>query len=303
MNWPFFAKSQSIRRAAFTLIELLAVIAILSVLIALLLPAIQAAREAARRTACTNNLRQLGVALQNHVSQHKKFPNNGGFTEDSLIRATDGSMTHISTFSFAEVTNLKWGVGQAGKQPAEQPGSWGYALLPYVEQNNAYQNVDFKQLQPLFLCPTRARPVPEPTQDDLLGSYESGGWAWAKTDYAGNKFGIPNLPEIFGPQDIRDGLSNTIAIGEKAFNPLRQLPTSWYWDEPLFSGGSDGTVRDGLKIVNEHQAVDFRWNWGSAHPGVAGFLFFDGSFHWKAATIEEGTLKKLLELDDGEQLQ
>ncbi len=287
---------------AFTLIELLAVIAIIAVLVALLLPAIQAAREAARRTRCSNNLRQLGVALQHHGSQQKRFPNNGGFTEDSLVRAADGTMTSISTFSFAEVTNLKWGVGQPGKLPQEQPGSWAYALLPYVEQQQAYQGVAFREVQPLFLCPTRARPLPEPTQDDLLGSYVSGGWAWAKTDYAGNKFGMPNLPETVGPKDIRDGLSNTIAIGEKAYSQLRQLPTSWYWDEPLFSGGSDGTVRDGGKIVNDQQILDFRWNWGSSHPDAAGFLYFDGSFHWRSASIAEATLKQLLELDDGEQL-
>ncbi|MDZ4659723.1 MAG: DUF1559 domain-containing protein [Bythopirellula sp.] len=285
---------------AFTLVELLTVIAIISLLMAILLPAIQAAREASRRTTCTNNLRQLGVALQSHLSQHKSFPNNGGFTEDSLIQATDGNPTHISTFSYAEVTNLKWGVGQPGKQPDEQPGCWAYVLLPLVEQNVAYEQVSFTQVQPLFLCPTRARPLPEPTQDDLFGDYESGGWAWAKTDYAANKFGFPNLPEIVGPQDIRDGLSNTIAIGEKAFNPLRQIPTSWYWDEPLFAGGSDGTVRDGLKIVDDQQSVDFRWNWGSSHPDAAGFLYFDGSFHWKSAAIEEASLKQLLEIDDGD---
>ncbi|MGD9637076.1 MAG: DUF1559 domain-containing protein, partial [Pirellulales bacterium] len=80
--------------------------------------------------------------------------------------------------------------------------------------------------------------------------------------------------------DIVDGLSATIAVGEKAFNPAKQLPTSWFWDEPVFSGGSDGTVRDGLQIVSDASGQEFRWNWGSAHSGSAAFAFFDGSVQW-----------------------
>jgi prepilin-type N-terminal cleavage/methylation domain-containing protein len=282
----------------FTLVELLAVIAIIGVLVALLLPAIQSAREAARRASCTNNLKQLGVALGAHQAAYKQFPNNGGFTENSLIRDTEGNLTHISTFNYAEVTLFKWGVGQPGKSPREQTGCWAYALLPYAEQNAAYQAVRFTEILSLYLCPTRARPHPEPTQDDQFGSYESGGWAWTKTDYAGNKFAFPDLPEITSPKDIRDGLSNTVALGEKAFNPLRQIPTSWFWDEPLFSGGSDGTVRDGLKIVPD-ESNEFRWNWGSAHPGYVDFVYFDGSVHRKSDATDEDVLRRLLQIEDG----
>jgi prepilin-type N-terminal cleavage/methylation domain-containing protein len=296
---PFTRERWALCQRAFTLVELLTVIAIIAVLVALLLPAIQAAREASRRTTCTNNLRQLGVALQTHQASQKAFPNNGGLTEDSLIRSTDGAMIHIATFSFAEVERLEWGVGQPGKRPAEQPGCWGYALLPYLEEQAAYQEVKFTQQPPLFLCPTRARPPSEPTQDDALGTYESGGWAWAKTDYAANKFGFPELPDIIAPKDIADGLSTTIALGEKAFNPTRQPPTSWYFDEPLFSGGSHGTVRDGVSIVDDLQGIAYRWNWGSSHPDAAGFSYLDGSFHWITMDIEEAILKQLLQIDDG----
>jgi prepilin-type N-terminal cleavage/methylation domain-containing protein/prepilin-type processing-associated H-X9-DG protein len=278
---------------AFTLVELLAVIGIISVLIALLIPAVQAAREASRSTHCLNNLRQLGVALLHHESAHRIFPNNGGFTEDSRIRDIHGNMTYISTTNYADVTELKWGVGQPGKVPGQQPGCWGYALLPYQEQMAAYRQIAFQQTQPLFLCPTRARPPSEPTQEDDLGKYESGGWAWAKTDYAGNKFAFPNLPETLGPQDIVDGLTRTIAFGEKAYNPLRQLPTSWFWDEPLFSGGADGTVRDGVLLVDD-RSLQYRWNWGSAHSGYVDFAYFDGSVHRMTSDTDAQVLRQLL---------
>ena len=286
------------RRTGFTLIELLATIAIISLLIALLIPAVQAARESARQTACSNNLRQLGLALQTHESVYRSFPGNGGFTDDSLIRDTNGVMIHISTFDFGEIVNRFWGVGRPGMRPRQQPGSWAYALLPYVEEDAAYQAVAFEQTQPLYLCPTRLRSPSQPTVEDAFGQYESGGWAWVKTDYAGNKFAFPDLPEVVRPSDITDGLSTTIAIGEKAYNPNRQLPTSWFWDEPIFSGGSDGTARDGLKIVDDLSSNEFRWNWGSSHPEIAGFVFFDGSVQWMSHSIDEATLRKLLQLDD-----
>ncbi len=286
------------RPTGFTLVELLATIAIISVLIALLIPAVQAARESARRSTCSNQLRQLGLALPMHDSVYRTFPGNGGFTEDSLIRDTSGAMIHISTFDFGEITNHSWGIGQPGKRPRQQSGSWAYALLPFVEEEAAYRAVAFEQTQPLYLCPTRARSPSRPTEEDDFGQYESGGWAWAKTDYAGNKFAFPELPNVVRPSDMTDGLSATIAIGEKAYNPNQQLPTSWFWDEPLFSGGSDGTVRDGLKIVEDQSSNEFRWNWGSSHPGLAGFVHFDGSVQWKAKSIDEAVLRRLLEIDD-----
>jgi prepilin-type N-terminal cleavage/methylation domain-containing protein len=285
----------------FTLIEVLVTIAIIGILIALLLPAVQAAREASRRTSCANNLQQLGVALQHHESARRVFPNNGGPTDDSLVRNTAGDLVPIATYSYAEAKRYPWGVGQPGKPPQQQPGSWGYALLPFVEQQPAHQQVAFTQSQPLFLCPTRMRPPSEPTADDYFGSYESGGWAWAKTDYAGNKFAFPDMPKLVSPADILDGLSHTIALGEKAFDPQRQRPSSWYWDEPLFAGGSDGSVRDGLLLIEDGGDGEFRWNWGSAHPQLVAFAYFDGSVHWHLADMDQQAFRALLLLEDGQE--
>src|SRR5688500_123866 len=99
-------------RAAFTLVELLVVIAIIGVLVALLLPAVQAAREAARRTQCINNLKQIGLAAHNSHDAYKVFPSGG--------------------WGWHWVGDSDLGVGE------KQPGGWTYNLLPYLEQTNVH---------------------------------------------------------------------------------------------------------------------------------------------------------------------
>jgi prepilin-type N-terminal cleavage/methylation domain-containing protein len=283
----------------FTLIELLVVMAIISLLVSLLLPAVQSARDAARRISCTNNIRQLGLGLQNHVAAFQAIPGNGGFRTGSQIKNTAGTLVTIYTEDIFDATRISWGVGTPGG-PKGQTGSWAYAILPYVEQSIAYQQLNFQARQPMYLCPSRGRPDPLPTVGDTLGRYESGGWAWAKSDYCGNSRIMPNYPRYLRIAEITDGLSNTYALGEKAFDRSVHTATSWYWDEPIFSGGSKGTARAGLVIVPDGTNIPFKENWGSAHPGGAIFGNADGSTRLVSDSIAHEVMRALLTPNGGE---
>ena len=288
-------------RSGFTLIELLVVISIVSILVSLLLPAIQYAREAARRVSCSSNMRQLGLAMQQHVVAFKAFPNNGGHSANSLVKSASGNMEGIFTEDFEARETYKWGIGNpAGDGRGGQPGCWGYSILPYIEQDSAYQQVSFQIRQPLFLCASRSRPEPEVPVQDSHGRYESAGWKWCKTDYCGNSRVTPNAPLRLRVASITDGLSQTYLIGEKAFDPTVQTATSWYWDEPIFSGGSKGTARSGLRIAGDGVGIEFKNNWGSAHPQGAQFVLADGSVHFIKGTIDWKVMRALLSPDGGE---
>ena len=288
------------QRRGFTLIELLTVIAIISLLVSLLLPAVQSAREASRRIQCANKLHQLGLALQMHVGQFGSFPGNGGFTPESKITSSTGTDVKISTKDLATGIFNEWGVGIPGASPSQQAGSWAYSILPFVEQDAAYRAVDFKTSQPIYICPSRSREQSQPTIDDTYGEYVSGNWGWAKTDYCGNARVIPNYPYVLRVAGVTDGMSQTYAIGEKAFDPDVQKSASWYWDEPIFSGGAKGTARAGLVIVPDGRGIPFKDNWGSAHANGALFAIADGSTRFVGQNIDWKVMRALLTPDGGE---
>jgi prepilin-type N-terminal cleavage/methylation domain-containing protein len=176
-------------RKGFTLVELLVVIAIIGVLVALLLPAVQAAREAARRAQCSNQLKQIALGWQLHHDTHKFYPSGG--------------------WGYAWIGDPDRGTGK------KQPGSWAYSILPYLEATNIHQlgsgatgtakRDALTQLAqtpvPTFYCPSRRAPDAYANADVGLGPNINRNFGnpetLARTDYAANLgpnpagFGIP----------------------------------------------------------------------------------------------------------------
>lgn len=148
------AQVSRLRRRGFTLVELLVVIAIIGVLVALLLPAVQAAREAARRTSCINQMRQMGLALQNHESTRKTFP-TGGIDPWPLIE--------------------DYTTGGKPLSSPKQGLSWAFQILPYLEQGALHNLSTTDQISQtpvgLYYCPSRRGPTQNPLNNRWLMDY------------------------------------------------------------------------------------------------------------------------------------
>ncbi|TWT32755.1 DUF1559 domain-containing protein [Blastopirellula retiformator] len=279
------------RLSGFTLVELLVVIAIIGVLIALLLPAVQQAREAARRSQCQNNLKQLGLALHNFHDTFGALPQGG--------------------YSSAAGTNYRT---MSGFVP----------ILPFLEQQNIHDQftitsaVDHTDnsaaIQNLFegyFCPSRRR-----------AEAGQSGWYMAtcsRGDYAfcaggegshSNNTNKSSYDGVFSQgsdmtfANISDGLSNTIAIGEKRVEPYDGDSTvRSTMDGPHYRWGFHGTRL--LKSPFSSPIVTGTWNdldcnFGSSHAtGGCFFLFCDGSVHFLSKTTNWSVLQNLANRADG----
>jgi prepilin-type N-terminal cleavage/methylation domain-containing protein/prepilin-type processing-associated H-X9-DG protein len=286
---------------AFTLLELLVVIAIIGTLIGLLLPAVQKVRAAAARASCGNNLRQLGLALQQFHDAFRTYPSNGGWDGQQTIASVGGATFTPQTFDRTTARAYLWGVGDPNLRPRDQTGSWAYAILPYIEQESMYRTRAWTVGVALYGCPARRTAAAQSVvAEDAYGQYQGGGWSWGKTDYVVNLGAFDNRPVCRSMSSFKDGLSNTILVGEKAFDPTVQTPQSWYWDEPFFLGGSKGTSRGGLGLLRDRPGIPFKENWGSAHPGGVQFLFADGSARLVPFETQFSVFAALLTPDGGE---
>ncbi len=200
-----------IRRHAFTLVELLVVIAILGIVAGLMLPAVQSARESARRSQCINNLKQIGLACQNYHDALRSFPSGYCAAVPYVDGATD--------------TTPGWG--------------WGALILSQIEQNGVKAGINFglpienpqyatavQTVLPVYLCPSDSLPAESYQVPDASGhpialaapsSYAAciGSDLTSVSDPSGDGIFYRNSGTKIG--DVRDGTSTTILVGEKAW--------------------------------------------------------------------------------------
>ena len=306
------------RRLAFTLIELLVVIAIIAILIALLVPAVQKVREAAARTQCTNNLKQMGLACHDHYNSLKAFP-SGGLSPGASRTFTGSTPANYATQA--------WG--------------WCYQILPYIDQTPLWSlpsgsnDTIIATPMPFLYCPTRSRQTV--VQNIAVSDYSGNGGSWGT--WSGDSSSSNSLDGIFVPSPsstggtkvtmalITDGTSNTLLIGEK------WLYYEWYgdrtsgggscidnegwcngWDNDsiCFSGtnssisGYSNSYGYGANLYYVPPLKDTTAAWscgyvfGSAHVGSFGCLLCDGTVRFIAYTINPATWHDLCSRDDGQ---
>jgi len=293
----------TLSRRAFTLVELLVVIAIIATLVGLLLPAVQSAREAARRTQCTSNLKQTGLALQNYHETRRQLPE--GWLADSTSGDGDGD------------EGVGWG--------------WASRILPFVEEDTTYKGIDINtpiasasstllaKVMPGFLCPSDAAagvstfnigveggacdhktPDANPSSPAVIVARTNYVGMFGTNDaevesFKGNGMFFANSRMPF--RHVTDGLSKTIMVGERDSSIAGSL---WIG---MFEGKCEAIVR--VVAVGDHPpngdpAARHFEDLMSRHTGGASVVFADGHCDFIAESIDAAVYQALCTRKGGE---
>jgi prepilin-type N-terminal cleavage/methylation domain-containing protein/prepilin-type processing-associated H-X9-DG protein len=307
------------RRRAFTLIELLVVIAIIAILIALLVPAVQKVREAAARTQCINNMKQVGLALHNYHDTARKFPAGQG---DGIT----GQTTNQSLITYA---------------------NWRVRLFPYLESGNLYAKLNLTNMQvdvnlqnvviPVWKCPSADVPDTQPqsyvtwwpqnnhqvaSYIGIMGAYPDPAGRTGQTfpsnyggQWCGNGMLIPNEPLTFA--SCSDGTSNVIIVAEQSTTVgVRDIRAGYFtpWGSATFStkvsrgnpGDSWGAGVTGVQYAINAQTTsggsdntyDANTIVNSRHTGGINALYCDGSVRFIPSNADFLNFQKLCVRND-----
>ncbi|HUE72821.1 MAG TPA: DUF1559 domain-containing protein [Pirellulaceae bacterium] len=310
-------------RRAFTLVEVLASLAIIGILIAMMLPAVQHSRESARKIQCASQIRQLAIAFHLHHDSYRHLP-------------TDG-------WGWGWVAEQQRGAGEA------QPGGWCYNILPFIEQeplhNLAAGGTDAERRQrtaellqtpvSLFYCPSRRIPGKYPyTLPDPLANCDPVTMA-AKTDYAVNagdsiistpygplssnpgdiaSFAWPPYDKMTGVSFVRsqihfgellDGTSQVVMLGEKCLNRLHYSDGTSLGDDQSLFIGDDADIRRWTMFPPRRDPGNYDeiQLFGSAHDAGANIAFADGSVRSISFSIDQTAWRHLGNRHDGNVVQ
>jgi prepilin-type N-terminal cleavage/methylation domain-containing protein len=305
----------------FTLVELLVVIAIIGILVALLLPAVQSAREAARRTQCKNTLRNIALSVHNFADSYKVFPTGG-----------DTPWPRIEDYSS---DGRAWG-------PDRQGLSWAYQILPFLEEGPTYSITTTAQIEQspvdLYFCPSRRQPT---FRSDLLtwlmdyasttpgriwrneGDYwgcasdsciwtaTSGKEYWGiivRTNYNKTTRSESGSTGTIGFGQVPDGMSKTLMITEKRIDPAKYDTGAWHDDRGWSDGWDPDTVRSTAYPMGQDASHtdlgmserEFGFTIGSAHPAAVHAARGDGSVDSIDYGIDPHVLNQMAHRNDSE---
>ncbi|RIK87893.1 MAG: hypothetical protein DCC67_01330 [Planctomycetota bacterium] len=326
------------RKKAFTLVELLVVIAIIGVLVALLLPAVQSAREAARRSQCTNNLKQIGLGVLNYESSKKELPYN----------RYSGNYGVPDSF---------WGGPQVnGPGLPCRAWSWLSTILPHIEQQAVFQqgkipeapmpnNPALEAVIPALQCPSDELADYNPLARGNTW-YVKGVRSIGMTNYDGVMGAQSNVPLFFndnvegggnepwfngngvmaifawqnplGMENVEDGTSRTLMAGEQAFEISRAscgvdgkcygLGYAWFHSVEASATAAipPNFAVPGQPIMDPNvDTFPYRSQFGfnSMHPGGLHFVYVDGSVHFINEDVELGVYHAMATIRGGETLE